>query len=72
VLRIEAVALRLAIVLVECSRWDLHVSDLSFQLASFDGSVIWPVKVVFEMTSKVSSGTLSLYVLTSVISFIAV
>ena len=38
--------------------------DLDDQLVSFCGLVIWPVKVVPEMTYNVLSGMLSLYTTT--------
>jgi len=52
---------------VEWFWWDLSSSQwLAGFLQFFDavGSVIWLVKIIPEMTYKVSSGTLSLYMLT--------
>ena len=50
--------------------------DLDDQLVSFSaltvGLVIWPVKIVPEMTYNVLSGTLSLYTLTHSLTFIII
>ena len=55
--------------MVEWSWWDSALSERpTFFLQCFDtvGLVIWPVKIVPEMTYNLSSGTLSLYTTTTV------
>ena len=54
-----------------CVHWNTGGSNGVLFLQCFDtvGLVIWPVKVVPEMTYNVSSGTLSLYTTTTTVYF---
>jgi len=67
VISLEAVAYSSYCNTVEWFWWDLSLSQWPtgfLQCLDAVGWVIWPVKIVPEMTYKVSSGTLSLYSLT--------
>jgi len=72
VISLEEVAYTAYCNTVEWFWWDWSLSrwPTGF-LQCFDavGLVIWPVKIVLEMTYKVSSGTLSLYSLTHCLIF---